>query len=74
MYNVALYDFGYYDLARYDSIYITEEVQFENIIQTYLIIKPLIKNGYIDIIKPKLSVDKNKINLTTFLNKPQISL
>jgi hypothetical protein len=74
MYNVAIYDFGYYDLARYDSIYITEEVQFENIIQTYLIIKPLIKNGYIDIIKPKLSVDKNKINLTTFTNKPQISL
>jgi hypothetical protein len=74
MYNVAIYDFGYYNLARYDSIYITEEVQFENIIQTYLIIKPLIKNGYIDIIKPKLSVDKNKINLTTFVNNPKINL
>jgi hypothetical protein len=74
MYNVALYDFGYYDQARYDSIYITEEIQFEDIINSYLIVKPRINSGIVNIIKPKISIDKHKININTFLNKPQISL
>jgi hypothetical protein len=74
MYNVAIYDFGYYDLARYDSIYITEELSFEDTIESFLNSGLKIKRGYINIIQPKISINKDKLNINIFSNKPQINI